>query len=147
VSVNLKDDPIAFVLERLWSDVTAQGEWSVSALLISHLASKDYATAFMLAVAMELDKAKRDESAAFWMSEAPTKVGALNELGKRSLLWFLLEHLNDPREIKGHKPPPPPIRFTDEEINAALTKSSPQERTTPCPPPPSVFPPAPPISK
>jgi hypothetical protein len=98
-NTSLKDDPIGCVLERMWADLTVGGRTDVCVRIHECLAVKDYATAMMLAIALELDAAKREESEAFFSSENPSKPMALDEMGKRTLFSFLMVHRNDWRSL------------------------------------------------
>lgn len=112
-SANLRDDPIGYVLERLWADLTEGGRVDVNRRIQETLASRNYPEAMMLAIAIELDAAKRDDSVAFFDSEIPTKPMALDEMGRRTLFSFLMMHQNDFRTLRKERaipPPPPPMK-------------------------------------
>lgn len=103
-------DPIAHVLDALWADATTGGRAGAVAMIHEALAGRDYAAALMLAIAIELDDAKRDESRRFWSQPDIDKLALLDELGKRHLFDFLCRHINDWRQMR--RPPcggPPPM--------------------------------------
>lgn len=100
-------DPISFVLDHLWADLTRQDD--PAAVLVSLCATKLWPEALMLAIAMELDAAKREEARQYWEVDAD-KPKLMDELGNRTLFEFLARHRNDWRHLR--RPPvigPPPV--------------------------------------
>lgn len=127
------DDPIGYVLAHLWTDATKDGEKHATAEMVAACASKDYATALIYAIAIELDRAKRMEHSRGWAEtlrmldscEIPKEL-LLDEVGHRTLFWFLAQHRNDSRRLRPAPEsltPPPPPALTQADIDRALRKS------------------------
>jgi hypothetical protein len=124
---SVRTDPIAYVLNHAYATATANQE-DPYALDADLCANRLYADAMMVAIAIEVSKAKRHEHEGFWCREMETvtslgidKSVILDELGNRTLFWFLASHRNDWRELRVKEepcptpptppiPPPPPIR-------------------------------------
>jgi hypothetical protein len=124
------DDPIGYVLSHLWADATKDGEKHATAEMVAACAAKDYATALIYAIAIELDKAKRMEHSRGWAetlrmletAQIPKEL-VLDEVGHRTLFWFLAQHRNDMRRLRpatDSPPPPLPPTLTQADIDRAL---------------------------
>jgi hypothetical protein len=133
---SVRSDPIAYVLSHAFAAATANQE-DPHALVADLCASRLYADAMVIAIAIEVSKAKQREAEGFWCKEMDLinhlgidKTVVLDELGKRTLFWFLATHRNDWRDMKiqatplkdepcpttsleqSPPPPPPPRRKT-----------------------------------
>lgn len=118
---SVRTDPIAFVLNHAYAAATATQE-DPHALVAELCASRLYADAMIMAIAIEVSKAKQREAEGFWCKEMELineigidKTVVLDELGKRTLFWFLATKRDDFRTITALKdepcsPPPPPLQ-------------------------------------
>jgi hypothetical protein len=110
----VRSDPIAYVLNHAYAAATANQE-DPHALVAELCASRLYADAMILAIAIQVSEAKIREAEGFWCREMEliTSLGidknvVLDELGKRTLFWFLASHTNDWRNLPRTTPPSPP---------------------------------------
>lgn len=104
---NLNDDPVQYVLHALWADLTRKGAQDAIYCIREALAQKQYAEALAYAIAIEIDRAKRDDV-----------TRRLIGLEKDT---FALLHRDDTREIPVKDTAlPPPVVITTSDIDAAL---------------------------
>lgn len=92
------DDPIRYVLQRLWEDATANGQRD-AALTVVHLCNEqNYPEAMMLAVAMVMDREKR--------SGIREREGfVVEEWAKRELVGFLIANRSSRTVVPKIGPP------------------------------------------
>lgn len=106
---NLNEDPVQYVLHALWADLTRKGAQDAIYCIRECLAQRQYAEALAYAIAIELDRAKRDDVTRGLIGLEKAK--------------FALLHRDDTREIPVKDTPlPPPVTFTPADIDAALTE-------------------------
>lgn len=101
----LREDPVGYVLDALWESATSGGK-DPHFMIVDCVASKDFATAIMLALAIEMDKAKRLEQSGVWCEKwglmealGIKKEAVMEELSHRDLFWFLARHRRDFRTL------------------------------------------------
>lgn len=136
---SIRSDPLAYVLNHAFAAATANQE-DPHALVAELCASRLYADAMIMAIAIEVSKAKMREAEGFWCQEMELikeigidKSVVLDEIGKRTLFWFLATHRNDWRDLKVQAPP-----LKDEPCSPSPPISSTQNS------PPTLSPPPPP---
>jgi len=128
-------DPIQYVLARLWDRVASQGKDRVISDMIGACEVGDFADAMMLAIALELDAAKKESHVEFWKWYEKHPASTLEEMSGRQLLHFLTLTRKDLRTLGVQKYPTRTSGssfFDPKEIDECLGKTQPQ----PIPPPP-----------
>lgn len=138
-SPRLRDDPIGFVLDALWATATSEGPDAIFRVIAQCVQIGEYGVALAYALAVEIDRAKRDEANGFWNDQdaalrslGVSKESILDEIGNRTLFAFLARHINDHRLIKGKLAWTPP--------NRRSVHSTDIFREKPIPPPPPPLP-------
>lgn len=104
---NLNDDPVQYVLHEMWATLTRKGARDAIYAIRECLAQGQYAEALAYAIAIEIDRAKRD---------APTV-----HLAAFERAVFAVQHAGETREIQVRDSPPPPVvTLTKSDIDAAF---------------------------
>lgn len=101
---NINTDPVGFVLDSMWSDLTRDGTRDAVFEIRSLLATRMYPEALCLAIAVECDRAKRDAI------EAMYREGNTVAVTRMELLAGVIRNLSKLSAADFKSSPPPPKR-------------------------------------
>ena len=103
--VNINTDPVGYVLDMMWADLTKDGVNEALLQIRICVDSKDYERALLLALAVDLDRERRSLVRQQYGHEQPR----WQQAAKLEQLAFLVRNLDKHRASDAEELPPLPI--------------------------------------